>query len=111
MHRQSPTLDDDVDGAAGVQRRQRRHVHLTYVLSTRFVGGVPQEQRVSLSYLLIILHTHTVTLTMNTGQARSPEITQIESILMPPLCKSYGKKQRFLRCWPAALEKDGMERR
>lgn len=105
MHRQLPTLDDDVDGAAGVQRRQRRHAHLTYVLSTRFVGGVPQEQRVSLSYLLIMLHTHTVTLTMNTGQARSPEITQIESILMSPLCKSYGKKQRFLRRWP-----DGMER-
>lgn len=105
MHRQLPTLDDDVDGAAGVQRWQRRHAHLTYVLSTRFVGGVPQEQRVSLSYLLIMLHTHTVTLTMNTGQARSPEITQIESILMSPLCKSYGKKQRFLRRWP-----DGMER-
>lgn len=53
------TLDNDVDGAAGLQRWQRRHKHLTYVLSARFIGGVPQHQRVSLSYLLIILHTNT----------------------------------------------------
>lgn len=52
------TLDDDVNGATGVQGGQGRDGHLTNVLSCRFIGGVLQVQCVPLTHLPSILHTH-----------------------------------------------------
>lgn len=52
------TLNDDVNGTAGVQGGQGGNGHLTHVFSCRFIVGVLQLQCVSTTDLLSILHTH-----------------------------------------------------
>lgn len=50
-------MDYDVNKASGVQAGQAGDGHLTNVLSTRFIGGVLQVERVTLTCLLPILKT------------------------------------------------------
>lgn len=62
-------MNDDVNGAVGVQGGHGGDGHVTDVFSCRIIGGVLQLQHVSMTNLLSILHTQI--------QASSPKHTPL----------------------------------